>query len=153
MDLAIKDVKWKPLLTGHIAIGHRPGAKLLTQLKTAGCTHVVSLLSAREGGKPDRDLCLPLESATPPARERWPEVLVFFGRLRDALEHGARIYIHCSAGIHRTGMITYAFLRWLGQSREQAMAMLRELREITAQQAGENRLAWGDALVEYAKQQ
>jgi protein tyrosine/serine phosphatase len=53
-------------------------------------------------------------------------------------------YIHCSAGIHRTGMITYGLLRYLGKDKNDAKQTLLNLREVTANQVGEERLTWAD---------
>lgn len=137
---------WRPLLGGSIAIGHKPGRDLRAALEAGGCTHVLSLLSERESPREATStrLRLPLASADPPAAARIPEILECFAQLRALLEEGAKIYIHCSAGLHRTGMITHAFLRSLGYSRDEAMALIRELREATADGAGAHRLDWGD---------
>ena len=60
------------------------------------------------------------------------------------LQQGHKIYIHCSAGIHRTGMITYGLLRYLGKDTNEAKQLLHQLREVTAAQVGDERLNWGD---------
>ena len=57
-----------------------------------------------------------------------------FERVIDVLAAGGKIYIHCSAGLHRTGMITHALLRYLGWSRHDAVEKLRELRALTAKE-------------------
>ena len=54
--------------------------------------------------------------------------------------------VHCSAGIHRTGMFGYALLRAVGLDREASNAKLRELRAVTAEGVGDERLAWGDRI-------
>ncbi|MFY0532182.1 protein-tyrosine phosphatase family protein [Nannocystis pusilla] len=89
-------------------------------------------------------LRLPLASAEPPGAERSAEVRACFAELRGLLASGAKIYVHCSAGLHRTGMVTHAFLRFLGHSRAEALARMAELREATAEAATEPRLAWGE---------
>ena len=137
---------WRPLRGGHLAIGHKPGRALRDALASGGCTIVLSLLGEHES---DREasasrLRLPLPSADPPGEGRSAEVRACFVELLALLERGEKIYIHCSAGLHRTGMVTHAFLRWLGHSREEALALMRELREATADAATEPRLAWGD---------
>lgn len=68
-------------------------------------------------------------------------------QLRDLVVGGARVVVHCSAGIHRTGMFGYALLRMVGLSADEARAKLRELREVTGEGVGKDRLAWGDGLV------
>lgn len=137
---------WRPLRGGHLAIGHKPGRDLRQALADGGCTHVLSLLADHESGVAAAgvQLRLPLASAEPPGAHRTAEVVACFEQLRALLAEGARIYVHCSAGLHRTGMITHAFLRFLGHSRAEALAQMTELREATAEAATEARLQWGE---------
>ena len=65
-------------------------------------------------------------------------------QLEDELKSGNNIYIHCSAAIHRTGMITYALLRYLRYEPTRAKEILYELRPVTSEQVGEKRLLWGE---------
>jgi protein-tyrosine phosphatase len=74
-----------------------------------------------------------------------------FDRLKDNLEEGHHIYIHCSAGIHRTGMIANALLRYLGYTADESEALIAELRTHTAEGVGEHRLAWGDQFAQKEK--
>lgn len=60
----------------------------------------------------------------------------------------ASLMIHCSAGIHRTGMITNALLRYLGLSAEDALKKIGLAREHTAAEVGEHRLAWGQSFID-----
>lgn len=138
---------WKPLAGGHFAIGHKPGRKLREQLDAQGCTLVVSLLSQTESNASEsaRRIRLPLAGAEPPPPERNAEIVAVFERMLAALGEGGRVYLHCSAGLHRTGMVANAFLRWQGYPAEQALALLAELRPLTAEQVGDERLRWGEA--------
>jgi protein-tyrosine phosphatase len=137
---------WKPLAGGHLAIGHKPGKKLRAQLDAQGCTLVVSLLSESESNASESEhrLRLPLPGADPPGPERTAEIIAAFERMLAALREAGRVYLHCSAGLHRTGMIANAFLRWQGFSAEDALASITELRPLTAQQVGAERLRWGE---------
>ncbi len=137
---------WRPLLEGQIAIGHKPGKKLRALLAETGCTRVVSLLSASESRKQESAyrIRLPLDGADPPGPERTPEVLALFEKMTAELAGGGKLYLHCSAGLHRTGMIAYAYLRHLGFTREQAVAKITELRELTANQLRTPRRRWGE---------
>src|SRR5690606_31239180 len=92
-------------------------------------------------------LWFPMESAQPIAEERYEELARLFRQMENILNQNGRIYIHCSAGIHRTGMITYAFLIYLGLGKEAAQLKLKELRGTTMENVGEERLAWGDNIV------
>lgn len=137
---------WRPLAGGHLAIGHKPGRDLRQALAETGCTHVLSLLADHEAGVPASgvQLRLPLASAEPPGPERSAEVRACFAELQGLLAGGAKIYVHCSAGLHRTGMVAHGLLRYLGLGPAEALARLGELREATAQAATEPRLRWGE---------
>ena len=89
-------------------------------------------------------LWFPLESATLPGEDRDQEVQLFYKDVRAALESAAKIFIHCSAGIHRTGMITYGLLRRMGSSADEAMRVLNSLRAETGEGVGDHWIAWGD---------
>lgn len=88
----------------------------------------------------------PMTSAVAPDVGRNDEVRELFVRMGEALKEHGRIYIHCSAGIHRTGMITYGFLRASGLTSDAARALISELRLETGVAVGEYRLEWGDSL-------
>ncbi len=64
--------------------------------------------------------------------------------IKERLDNPRRIYNHCSAGIYRTGMITYGLLQFLGNDLEKAHRILPALRQVTSDEAGEERLAWCD---------
>ena|SRR5688572_6638862 len=143
---------WIAVGGGHLAIGHRPKVKALPTLAANGGTHVLTLLSEREGALAIRDavtvaglvsIWLPLASGDPAeADER--AVRAALREVRQVLMSGGRVFVHCSAGIHRTGMIAFALLRSLGIEREDATAILAELRMATADGVGRSRCAWAD---------
>lgn len=138
---------WKSVAGGELAIGHKPGRKLRELLEQQGCSLVVSLLSMTESSASvsERRVRLPLDGASPPGPERRSEILAVFERMLAELREGGRVYLHCSAGLHRTGMIANAFLRWLGLSSDEALALLAELRPLTAEKVGDARLSWGES--------
>ncbi|NVB77098.1 MAG: hypothetical protein HOV81_01765 [Kofleriaceae bacterium] len=61
------------------------------------------------------------------------------------IEAGGRVVLHCSAGLHRTGMVAYALLRLYGSTREEARSQLACVRSL--EDVGEERLAWGERLL------
>ncbi|WP_372627239.1 hypothetical protein [Arsukibacterium sp.] len=138
---------------GKISVGHRPKLKLLKDFKQSGVSHIWTLLSEHEGAaeinKAARKnglqwVWLPLENGKPPEHSRIADITDCFARCKTLLTEGAHLYLHCSAGIHRTGMIGYAFFRYLGLSRTEALHLLENLRSVTSNGVGESRLAWGD---------
>lgn len=144
------------LAGGRLALGHRPKKSALVALASEGCTHVLTLMAEREGAPQVgefsratglRWLWFPLDNGDPLPAARARDAHDLLDQLTSLLHAGGSVFVHCSAGIHRTGMITNALLRRLGLPQGQARAALRELRQVTAEGVGEHRLAWGDRLV------
>lgn len=150
---------WVAVGGGHLALGHRPRREGPAELRRQGATHLVTLLGESEGaeavGAAARDAglewrWLPMPSARVPEEAETARYREALAELAALLEDGGRLYLHCSAGIHRTGMIGFALLRGMGYAEEEARALLRELREETAAGVGKERLAWGAALASRA---
>jgi protein-tyrosine phosphatase len=140
---------------GALALTHRPRLRDIPGLSAQGVTHVVTLLAEREGARTIGEavqragltwIWCPLDGGDPPGAARTTELAPVLAELAALIAGGAAVVIHCSAGIHRTGMIGYALLRQLGRGPEAARAELAELRTVTSEGVGEERLAWGDAL-------
>ncbi|GAA5071441.1 protein-tyrosine phosphatase family protein [Nocardia iowensis] len=145
---------------GALAVTHRPKVKLLPAMRAAGVTHLVTLLSRREGA-------LMVGTAAKAAGLEWIWVEIANGRqpppacrheivaaltmLAELLDDGAEVVIHCSAGIHRTGMFTYALLRTCGLDPDESMDVLARLRAATAAGVGAERLAWTEQLSKAAR--
>lgn len=139
-------------------LGPRPGKKSIRALSSQGITHCCTLLSEREDVQPIRKICQKLEC-------HWTWLPIDGGRLEvlrqvDLAGHvrtllheiedepEPRIYFHCSAGIHRTGFFVYVLLRLRGLSRNQAITELGNLRAVTAEQVGQDRLDLADELLQ-----
>lgn len=143
-----------PLGNGRLCIGHRPGKALLPALREAGVTHVVTLLGPDEGAEALIDRVeeagfasrwLPLAGARPVDEpDRIVEIAGFYDDLASLLERGNTLYLHCSAGIHRTGMIGYGLLRHVGIPTEAAKDLLGRLRPVTLAGVTDARLDWGE---------
>jgi protein-tyrosine phosphatase len=151
----IASIHWEAVGTGRLTLRGRPGKKLMQQLAAAGCTRVVTLLAEREGGADIGDALrptgiawtwLPLPNASTPTDETEKMLLDALPRLSAALDGGESILIHCSAGIHRTGMVAYALLRWRGMDAPSAHALMERLRAVTAMGMYDQHYAWGDGI-------
>ncbi len=60
------------------------------------------------------------------------------------LNNDDRILIHCAAGIHRTGVFAYSFIRNLGNDVESSRGLLQMMREVTFKGVGEDRLKYAE---------
>ncbi len=144
------DLNWVAVGGGHLAIGHKPGGKIpFAGLKSAGTTAVLTLLQENEGaaaiGLQAKNagmdwIWFPFSASKPPDDKI--TVLNLYEELAGLLRAGGKIYLHCSAGIHRTGMITFGLLQYLGLEKQAAMETLHKLRAVTAEQVGADRLIW-----------
>jgi protein-tyrosine phosphatase len=151
------DIVLVPVGGGRLALTHRPKLKNLPALQALGVTHLVTLLAEREGARQIGDaaiaaglawIWIPLDGGDVPSEAKTAELRAVLGRLKDIVAAGGQIVVHCSAGIHRTGMFGYALLRQLGLAADEARGKLAELRSVTAEGVGDDRLAWGDSLVD-----
>jgi protein-tyrosine phosphatase len=145
---------------GALAITHRPKVKLLPAMRAAGVTHLVTLLSKREGALAVGTAAeaaglawvwVELPNGGEPAPERRHDIAASLRTVADLVRGGAKVVVHCSAGIHRTGMFAYALLRTYGLAPDEAMAMLARLRAVTAEGVGEERLSWAEELAAAAQ--
>jgi protein-tyrosine phosphatase len=141
---------------------HRPKNTDFPALYEMGCTHVVTLLKESEGaarfGTMTQDagmewVWLPVPNGKYPEGEVHRLLLEAMPNLSALLDEGKSILIHCSAGIHRTGTVAYALLRWRGMNRGQAMKLIGRIRRETAEGMLEKRMRWGDENARPAPQQ
>lgn len=157
---ATKGITPVPFINRHmLSIGPRPSNRLLADLHALGVTDLVTLLSHSEGGEQigQRAVAhhvswhwLPMRGAD--LAQIDPDMLK--GRLIAlaagfrAIEEPRRIHVHCSAGIHRTGMVAYGLLRLSGLGPGDACAALARMRAVTAEGMTEDRRRFVDRVLE-----
>lgn len=150
---SMEPVPWQPVAGGQLCVGHRPSAKKMEALRLQGATHILTLLTGSEGAMSVQRLTkseglswlwFAMEGGDPLSESRDREARQLFADMQALLMDGKNIYIHCSAGIHRTGMLANGFLRYLGNSQPQADEILAVLRQETSEGVGDHRKAWGD---------
>ena len=138
-------------------LGPRPGRKSFNTLADMRLTHCCTLLSEREQVQPVEKICtrlgcgwvwLPMDGGRLEAL-RNVDLAGHVRALSRAVDGTTepRLYLHCSAGIHRTGFFAYVLLRLRGLERAEALSKLSELRPVTAEQVGEERIDLADELV------
>jgi hypothetical protein len=137
-----------------LACFHRPGVKDFSMLCQHNTTHVLTLLGEREQPNTIRNLVkkngitslyIELRGANLAllgTEEILQSIASYCAEILHPLLLSAhtRLLLHCAAGIHRTGLITYTLLRMAGLSREKAYLALLLTRKATARQVGIHRL-------------
>ena len=138
---------------GRIALNHRPRGVDFPHLREMGCTHIVTLLKEKEHAEHYGDMAkkaglnwiwLSVPNGNYPEGEVHERLLQAMPQLSKLLDEGASLLIHCSAGIHRTGTVAYALLRWRGIEGDEAMRLIGKIRKETAEGMMEKRRRWGD---------
>lgn len=156
------NIKFARVGNGRLALYHRPKNTDFPALYKMGCTHVITLLKESEGagrfGKMTREagmewVWLPVPNGKYPEGEVHRLMLEAMPKLSELLDGGGSILIHCSAGIHRTGMVAYGLLRWRGLNRGRAVKLIGRIRRETADGMMEKRMRWGDENARPASQQ
>lgn len=143
-------------MTPQLILGPRPGKKSKDAIQAQGVTHVLTLLSPRE--QPDSVSKIargigaewhhfPIDGGHMDtlAKVDLSRLFLLYDEIVRARQD-AVIYLHCSAGIHRTGFIIYALLRYRGLSPEAARVEVANLRPVTSEQVGEDRLALAEEM-------
>ena len=147
---------------GRLALFHRPRRMDFPTFFTLGCTHVITLLKESEGAECYGNLTqeagmewiwLPVPNGKYPDADIQHLLMEAMPKLSDLLDDGKSLLIHCSAGIHRTGMVAYGLLRWRGMDRRQAMKLIDSIRKETAEGMMEKRMRWGDEIARPADSQ
>lgn len=151
---------WRAVGAGRLAIDHRPRLRRIPHLPREGCDRVVTLLAEREGA---REIGEAVEAAgmtwtwVPLASGRPPEGRAADARIREAaaeisraLDAGEAVLVHCSAGMHRTGMFAYLLLRRRGLDRDEALEAIEAMRPHTRDALSDEHLRWADRVAEEA---
>jgi hypothetical protein len=149
-----KGLTFAELSPGRLAIGHRPPVRAMSAMAGKGITHIATVLAEHEDphtiGEAARRagmawIWLPLGSTKSLPSVSNAKIRTAIEDMATALQADACIYLHCSAGLHRTGMMAAALLFRLGHDAECVRATLAGLRSLTARDMGEQRFAWAAA--------
>lgn len=150
------DFSWVAVGAGRLALWHRPRLRAIPYLRNAGCDRVATLLSEREGAAEIGSaveaaglawIWIPLASGRRPEGRISRRAQLGLDQLTGCLDQGESVLMHCSAGMHRTGMMAYALLRLRGFDSGDALGLIEELRPLTRQALGPHHTAWGDESV------
>jgi hypothetical protein len=136
---------------GGLVLGPRPGKKSKAAMAAMGLSHVCTLLGKTESPVVVERIASELGCG-------WVRLAIAGGgldalraldvetmvaRLAEAIEKtpAPRIYLHCSAGIHRTGFFASLLLRLQPIDVDDIPVALAALRSVTAEQVGHDRIA------------
>ena len=122
------------LWAGHILAGEHPAKEgdehlpeKLQLFALAGITHFIDLTAPADPVKPYHALAGAVRINHPIADFGVPSPLQMQGILqsiRSALNQGGKVYVHCKAGIGRTGTVAATWLTEQGLDDKQALALL-----------------------------
>ena len=144
-------INWVQIGKGRMALGHRPKLRAIPFLPAEGCGCVVTLLSEKEGaleiGSVVREsairwIWIPLATGNPP--QKTPNEL---HEIEEAIHAGFSVFIHCSAGMHRTGMIALAVLRRIGYTEAQSLELIKAMRIETFAALNQKHIGWANSTV------
>lgn len=147
------ELNWVEVGGGRVALSHRPKLKAIACLAGQGCQRVLTIQGEDESPKK-------IEAAVRGAGLAWTWINVGDGRfpvgeadlrMRAGLQEvivclkaGESVLIHCSAGIHRTGMFTFALLRALGLPEPEALEKIALMRPHTRNGMRPGDTEWGN---------
>ncbi|RVU84337.1 hypothetical protein EOL70_12690 [Leucothrix sargassi] len=144
-----------PIGQGKLAVGGRPSWDKLEKLADANVSTVVTLLRENEFDQLEMERGLnklgmqwvwfPLSASELSVEMTFLEnTRLLFNQMIQRLELGESIYIHCAAGVHRTGSFTNAFLQYQNYSRLESRQLIKQMREVTAREAIEKHWRWAE---------
>ena len=134
--------RWMQLGEHHVVASGAPGRRTLERWRDAGVTDVITLQRADE-------MAPWLAQACAERSLRWHHAPVSGKRLQakgDAasladvirivreMDAPSRVVVHCSAGLHRTGVALYLLLRAQGLSPQDSLARIEAGRALTARE-------------------
>jgi len=127
---------------GYLALSERPKIKEIKRLKDDGCSRVVTILPERGEkahmiGK-EVESCgmswdwLKVTKATNFTNDEKASFKKFVENTLSSLKAGESVLVHCSAGLHRTGIFAYSVLIRGGMSHSDAFETIGNIRQETA---------------------
>jgi predicted protein tyrosine phosphatase len=133
-DHAVRIITGAPLrrvsqITPNLHVGGQYRRRGWSRMAARGITAVVNLRiefdDAGAGIAPPEYLYLPTVDDHAPSQEHLSQGAQF---IRDAVEEGGGVYVHCGSGIGRAATTAAAYFTSTGLTPEQAWARIREVR-------------------------
>ena len=136
-------------LLDNLIIGEKPSFFALQTLKENNIDYIVSLLE-KEKNIEQENFCkiLKIKCINYPIKNTshkyWSaeEIITISKNVNNLLLNNKSIYLHCFAGIHRTGSITIGILRLNGYKKDQIIQYFRKVRPVIIEEIGIDRFNW-----------
>jgi protein-tyrosine phosphatase len=151
------EISWVLLGKGRIALSNRPKLKSIATLPQQGCQRIVTIQGRNEQPKQIEHAArsagilwtwIPVGNGIFPEGETDRLMRLGLQSLIESIEAGESVLVHCSAGIHRTGMLVFALCRWLGFTESEALDLIGEMRLVTREGLQVEHLAWGNKIID-----
>jgi protein-tyrosine phosphatase len=151
------EISWIPVGKGRIALSNRPKLKSIAKLRDGGCQRIITIQGRKEQPKQIANAAhdagilwtwIPVENGSFPNGEIDRLMRIEVQNLAKNIEMGESVLVHCSAGIHRTGMFVFGLCRWLGYSEVEALKLISDMRTVTREGLQSEHLAWGNQLID-----
>jgi hypothetical protein len=116
-------------ITPQLYVGGQMNARGWRWLVGRGLTASLNMRSefddARYGVGPEGCLWLPTDDDHPPSMEQLGQGVSF---IRDVIEGGGTVYVHCASGVGRAPTMAAAYLVSTGLSVEEVLVLIRQVR-------------------------
>ena len=161
IEKEISKFGWARIGNSQVTLWHRPGVGDIKELRLkAGVTLIVTLLSNKEQPAAIQQECrsvgienfhIEINGANAALLSDKKTIKIIKDNLKSLhkilQENEHRCLIHCAAGIHRTGTLSYSLLRMDGREAKEAYETLKVMRLATYEGVGDWRIALAEKLI------
>lgn len=153
-----KNANFETVLKGSIGLGGKPNAETIKILAEQKTDVVLTLLKTKEKGVQEIKeaveinkmdwIWFPLSASELSLKTEFKEKFnTLLLDLIRRLEAGQKIFIHCAAGVHRTGAFSNALFQKIGYSTTESKTLIRKIRPVTAIEAIPKHWAWSERVI------
>lgn len=129
-------------LGGALALSERPKIRELHKLKAGSCTHVISILAERgeKAGLIGKEVqqqsmtwhWIKISKITALTNKETSNFKMAVDLTILRFRENENVLVHCSAGLHRTGIFAYILLKKSGLTHHETLHFIRQMKPETA---------------------